>query len=224
MEKDNYIADDNEFIRALVEEALADNMEHDSVRFTHTFVDVPLINVLGAIRAENQLEQTIDTRIFGAEPSVNNCRVYLTSILGGTILWMPQKLIYLASSISRELKTVAHWISVYENFTCFAYVRFDCGKCTEEVLDPVSYWTENILHGEDLIGKGKHLFNNYEKFKGFIKNLYKPRDEQLDFERIDDSLHGNNNSIIENIKNLICSVSQNGELYVKHFGNWSENE
>ena len=88
----------------------------------------------------------------------------------------------------------------------------------------VSYWTENILHGEDLIGKGKHLFNNYEKFKGFIKNLYKPRDEQLDFERIDDSLHGNNNSIIENIKNLIQLDIQNGELYVKHFGNWSENE
>jgi hypothetical protein len=218
-------ADDEQFIDSLVAEALDVDTQDESIRFTHAFVEARMPDVLVAICKEIRSQPNFQTRIFSATSTLRDVKVYLNSSKAGTLLWMPQNLLGIASLVSRGLQTVVHWISVYESYTCRAYVSFDRGYCVEELLDPETYWTQNILNGNDLIGQGIRRFRDYEEFKASIKNFYTPKDERLDYERIEGLLRDRNllNLVGDDEKFLRLDIVS-GIPKLRFLGSWNKEE
>lgn len=149
--------------------------------------------------------------------------MYLAAKEGGTILWLPQKALNVVAVISHRLDRTVHWLSVYEITTCRAYLRFDNGRCTKEVLDPTRYWTENILEGDDVVGKGQRAFGSYEWFLETLSSTHVPKDKEYDCERIDEAV-ADGIGPGDRIGPMVKACVTNGLIAVDFVGNWPQYE
>ncbi len=204
---------DEEFVDSLAKQAYADDRT-DGRRFSHTYIDATKNDVLVAIRKEIQARSPFTCSIFGVTNDFSDFCSYLSSSDDGTILWFHQKFLLMAAGLSKTLNRAVSWISVFEDLTCRAYLRFEMGKCKKEILDPGYYWKENLLFGEDLIGKGIRDFATLNEFLETLKSIYVPKEANYDFERIGQLIE-NNLDIDASVKPVEMICVENGELVLK---------
>lgn len=145
--------------------------------FTHSFLATSLPDVVAALGVILPRDPRPFPEVF-TQPSLALAerRVFAVDVAGGVILWHKQEHLPIAIALSKHCECVAHWISVNEEMTLWAYARFRNGECQELILDPVLYWRENMLHGEDLVGKGERLYPTLADFLSQIAPRYQPVD------------------------------------------------
>ena len=219
MNDDHLIGDDDEFLDALVEDALADDSE-EALRFTHAFVNASLLDVLKAIYSGIGDAIPMNAPVFGATTDLEGCKAFLAETNGGTIIWLPQTALLVATILSTKLHHQSvHWISVFESYTCRAYLQFCDGKCVKELLDPIDYWTQNILDGDGLVGRGTRRFDCYDAFKSTLSSYYTPVDERYDFESINC-----NTAQLKSIRPMVRLDIIHGALGLALTGDWSKQQ
>lgn len=222
MSNDDEIASDDDFLDALFDEA-AELTDRVQKRFTHAFVAANLLDTLGAIKTGIKNPIELSAPIFGATANLATCRAFLAELNGGTILWLPQTSVHLGAVLSIELSKVVHWISIYEAFACRAYLRFENGGCVHKLFDPIEYWTDNILDGNGIIGRGVRKFDSCDAFKDELKEFYTPIDEAYDFERIESEVIGGDRGLAC-ARPIIALSPLHGNHLIEFIGAWPKLE
>ena len=198
-------------------------------RFTHSYVGCDCAEVLKHLRKSPIRAFNFDsipiytgslaneqTHQFIVAPTPNN----------GTLIWHTQPLLRAGVMLSQRLSTDVHWISIYEQFTCRAYVRFSSGNVAEEILDPEYYWRQNLLQGGDLVGTGRRKFASLDVFLESIANRYKPFDLIWDFEKWRNVIDANQHDEFLDIGSYRIAELTVGEhsIRLRTFGEWNDHD
>ncbi len=219
--------DDDRYLDQLLDEALLDlesNESREFPTFTHAFVNASLTEVVGTIRQiKLQSLPEAGCRVFGACASFHRARLFLSPCEKGCLIWLPQINLALAAAIADGLQRPVHWMSVYEAYSYRAYVRFERAQCIREVLDPESYWTKNLMYGEDLVGKGVRKFESFDDFADDVRDEYLAKDQTLDYERISRAIDSGTTAFSD-FEKLLQLDLELGAVAKRFLGVWNERD
>lgn len=153
--------------------------------YTHSFVQGQIEHCISTIPEVKKTDFNDETLLFGVRKELTRLSVYLQSRDDGTMIWSPVNGLKIIESLSRRMETTIHWLSVFEQFSARAYIRFENGNVTDRIFDSEDCWLRNVMSGEDLVGRGKRQFASLEAFLDRIKEHYIPRDIQWSYEKLE---------------------------------------
>jgi hypothetical protein len=215
--------DQNFLVQSLFKDATARiKQDRDRTHFTHAFVNLPIFDTLQPVKMMLNETVSLDFEIFGVTNKLEPCaRFFMAPFENtGTVLWISQKNLIFAKMLSQHTSSKVHWLSVYEAYNCRAYIQFNIGSCAIQILDPISYWKENILAGKDIVGAGQRQFSNLSEFLNGISDYYKPVIQSLDYESIGDELNENNGPLSQVSKIISVETGSDNSIKLNFFGEW----
>lgn len=153
--------------------------------YNHAFVLGDLAQCTAEIQNIDRSEFGSDAIVFGVRNDLGRLRLLMMAHDHGTLVWFPAAGLRVIQALSKRLQTTIHWISVYEQFTWRAYIKFEQGDVTARLLDNEDYWRYNVCCGEDLTGRGKRKFASLVDFLAEIEENYVPQDTQWTYEKLE---------------------------------------
>ena len=150
--------------------------------FTHAFVSETLERVAAGLALVDHRTIVTGPLVFGVHPNLKHLEMFAHQTDEGTLLWLPLDGLRVLQLLSKQMDTSIHWVSIYEQFTMRAYIRFQSGVITKRILDSEVCWERNVFCGADLAGLGQRTYKSHDDFLAAIQNDYVPKDEKWNYE------------------------------------------
>lgn len=151
--------------------------------FDHAVLEASFSETMSVLNAIRFPSNTLFNDVTGREDWfwLSKRKVYLTRMESKTVLWPHAIDTDILKKLSRQLAMKVSQVNVYSPMRFWAYLEFENGKLTHQVLDPEEPWRTNVLSGDDLIGCGPRTYDSAKVFLKAIADRFIPVDKVWHF-------------------------------------------